>query len=51
MAKGLNMEVIVEGIENEIQWIIVLELDCQYAQGYLFTKALPFEEIMAILEY
>lgn len=51
MAKGLNMEIIVEGIEQEIQWIVVLELDCQYAQGYLFSPPVPFEEILAILDY
>ncbi len=50
MAKGLNMEVIVEGVDNDLQWIVVLELDCQYAQGCLFSKPLLFEETLDLLQ-
>ncbi|BAQ66495.1 EAL domain-containing protein [Geminocystis sp. NIES-3709] len=49
MAKGFNMEVIAEGIENNLQWIITQELDCEYGQGYLFCKPLPFDEINQLL--
>ncbi len=48
-AKGFNIEVIVEGIENDLQWIILQELGCEYAQGYLFCEPLPFNEINQLL--
>jgi len=47
MAQHLNIQVIAEGIENERQMQILIELGCRFGQGYLFSKPLPlklFEE-------
>lgn len=49
IAKGFNMKVIAEGIENQKQWELVKELGCEYAQGYLFSPPLPLDEIQQFL--
>lgn len=49
LAKDLKMHTIAEGIENEEQLSILQELDCQYYQGYLFTKPLPAQETETLL--
>jgi len=49
LAKNLNMEVIAEGIENKEQLGILRNLDCNYGQGYFFSKPLIsdiIEELM-----
>ncbi len=40
LARNLGMEVIAEGIENVIQMKMLQSLDCEYGQGYYFSKAL-----------
>jgi len=51
MAHKLGMKVIAEGIETEQQRQLLLEAECDYGQGYLFSKALPadaFEELLML---
>lgn len=45
LAKNLKMRSIAEGIETEAQLQILRDLDCDFAQGYLFSKPLPKEEM------
>ena len=45
LAKNLKMRAIAEGIETESQLSILRNLNCDYAQGYLFSKPLPKEEM------
>lgn len=45
LAKNLKMRSIAEGIETEKQLQILRDLDCDFAQGYLFAKPLPKEEM------
>jgi diguanylate cyclase (GGDEF)-like protein len=45
LAHNLKMRVIAEGIETKEQLEILTNLECDYAQGYLFAKPLPKEEI------
>jgi len=41
LAHSLNMDVIAEGIE-ELEHVLKLRsLDCEYGQGYYFSKPLP----------
>ena len=41
MIKGLNLEIVSEGIENAEQLEIMETLGIQYIQGYYFSKPLP----------
>jgi len=49
MARALSLDVIAEGVENEAQMSELERLDCDYAQGHLFSKALPPERVAALL--
>jgi len=42
LALQLNIQVVAEGIENEEQNQYLLEAGCQFGQGYLFSKPMPF---------
>lgn len=49
MGKAMGMTVVAEGIETEEQLAYLRDLDCDIAQGYLFSKPLPEEEATAYL--
>ncbi len=44
LARGLNMDVVAEGIETDAQAERLKALGCRYGQGYLFAQPLPFAE-------
>lgn len=46
IAKSLDMTCLAEGIETEEQLDFLRQLGCAYGQGYLFSKPVPFEEMM-----
>jgi diguanylate cyclase len=48
MAKGLDLAVVAEGVENQDQLAFVTSQGCDFAQGYLFGKPMPDE---AYLDY
>ena len=50
MAHGLNLEVVAEGVETEAQLTYLEYLGCEYAQGYFFSKPIPFAEMENFLE-
>lgn len=43
IAKGFNVSIVAEGIETTEQAIILKEMGCDIAQGYLCSKPLPLE--------
>jgi diguanylate cyclase (GGDEF)-like protein len=45
LARNLKMRVIAEGIETKEQMDILKDLECEYAQGYFFSKPIPREEM------
>ncbi len=49
MARALSLDVIAEGVENEAQLSELRRLGCDYAQGHLFSRALPAEKVPALL--
>lgn len=46
LAHNLGMEVIAEGVEKDLQAQILLDAKCQKAQGFLYSRAVPVEEII-----
>jgi EAL domain-containing protein (putative c-di-GMP-specific phosphodiesterase class I) len=49
MARALSLDVIAEGVENEAQLSELRRLGCDFAQGHLFSRALPAEKIGRLL--
>jgi EAL domain-containing protein (putative c-di-GMP-specific phosphodiesterase class I) len=45
LADGLGLDVIAEGIEEAEHARILLELGCEYGQGYFMCRPAPAEEI------
>lgn len=50
MANNLGIEVIAEGVELEEQRAFLKQHDCNFYQGYLFSKPLPIEAFEAKLK-
>ena len=45
MLKSLELEIVAEGIEEIDQYKKLIDHECDYIQGYLFSKPLPVSEI------
>jgi len=45
MVHGMEKRIIAEGVENQAQLQVLSDLGCDAAQGYLFGKPLPANEI------
>jgi EAL domain-containing protein (putative c-di-GMP-specific phosphodiesterase class I) len=45
LAKDLGLEVVAEGVETEAQAEELQELGCEFAQGYLWARALPLNDL------
>jgi sensor c-di-GMP phosphodiesterase-like protein len=41
--------VVAEGVENVEVWNLLRRLGCDLAQGYLISKPLPAQEVMAFV--
>lgn len=50
MAHQLNMEVVAEGVETTAQLACLANEGCEYAQGFLFSKAVPLNDVKALLQ-
>ena len=50
LADNLGLEVIAEGVETREQLTALTALGCRRAQGYLFARPAPFDEITEITE-
>ena len=49
LAEVFNLDIVAEGIEREKQSARLLDLDCEYGQGYLFSKPLSSVEATNLL--
>ena len=50
LAKKLNLEVVVEGVETEEHVRKLVEMQCEYLQGYYFSKPIPAEEFIRYMK-
>ncbi len=50
MAHKLGIKVIAEGVETPEQQALLVAAGCDYAQGFLYSKAVPPEEFELILQ-
>jgi EAL domain-containing protein (putative c-di-GMP-specific phosphodiesterase class I) len=44
LAHGIGLDVVAEGIEDDRQRSELLRMGCELGQGFLFSRAVPFEE-------
>ncbi|MCW8917422.1 MAG: EAL domain-containing protein [Gammaproteobacteria bacterium] len=49
IAHNFNMRVIAEGVETAAQHTQLKALGCEYLQGFLFSRPLPADELVALL--
>jgi diguanylate cyclase (GGDEF)-like protein len=50
LAKALGFTVVAEGVQSEGQLVALRGLDCDLAQGYYFSRPLPAEAAIALLD-
>jgi len=50
IAEVLGISVVAEGVETPEQLAQIETLYCDYAQGYLFSKPIPVDELIELLE-
>ncbi len=50
LAHRLKMTVVAEGVETEEQLAILLEMNCQFGQGYLFSRPLSKPKVDELID-
>ena len=51
LGRSLGIHVVAEGIESTAQAERLLGLDCDYGQGFLFSKAVPAKRVPALVAH
>jgi diguanylate cyclase (GGDEF)-like protein len=49
LGRTLELGVVAEGIESELQRVMLWELGCALGQGHMFAKAVPADQLLALL--
>ena len=49
MGHNLNMDVVAEGVENELQLVFLRSLECTFAQGLLFGEPMSSDNYLELL--
>jgi diguanylate cyclase (GGDEF)-like protein len=50
LAHSFNMKVVAEGVETEEQKRYLVEVGCNYLQGYLISKPVPEDQLLILLK-
>jgi predicted signal transduction protein with EAL and GGDEF domain len=50
LARGLNLKVVAEGVETEAQALKLQELQCDQAQGFLYSPPVPADQLVRMLK-
>jgi EAL domain-containing protein (putative c-di-GMP-specific phosphodiesterase class I) len=50
IAHGLGLEVVAEGVEEKYQVDHLIALNCEYLQGYYFSRPVPQNEVAGLLQ-
>jgi EAL domain-containing protein (putative c-di-GMP-specific phosphodiesterase class I) len=50
LSHSLGLDVIAEGVEEIEQARMLWRLRCDQIQGFLFSKAVPFDKMSALIE-
>ena len=49
MSKSLDLTIIAEGVETQQEWNLLRDFGCTYMQGYLYSKPLAINDLVALL--
>jgi EAL domain-containing protein (putative c-di-GMP-specific phosphodiesterase class I) len=49
LGRQLDIEVVAEGVETPEQVTELLGLGCRYAQGFLFQRPMPVDQLLAVV--
>jgi EAL domain-containing protein (putative c-di-GMP-specific phosphodiesterase class I) len=49
IARSLHVSVIAEGVETEMQALLLRQMGCQFFQGYLYARPMPLDAFTARL--
>ncbi len=49
MARGLRLNVVAEGVENDAQREFLLQQGCHAYQGFLYSRPLPADQFTQLL--
>ncbi|WP_444997211.1 EAL domain-containing protein [Aliikangiella sp. IMCC44359] len=49
LAKTMKIDLVAEGVETPLQLSTLLEMNCQYGQGYYFSKPIPAYKTQALV--
>lgn len=50
MAQSLSLKLVAEGIENQEQFDLMTDKQCDLGQGYLISKPLPYFELVKLIK-
>ncbi|MDF2792437.1 MAG: diguanylate phosphodiesterase, partial [Pseudomonas orientalis] len=50
MAHTLHLQVVTEGVETQAQFELLHTYGCDYIQGYLLSAAVPFNDIIGVMQ-
>ncbi len=51
MAHRLKMQVVAEGVESKQQVDLLKKMDCDFIQGFYYSKPIPLNELFEFLEF